>query len=104
MRSYRENFIIALKENSKAILSLNVLNEALYMVGNVVFAFAYLLAPIALILLTQSFQSIFVLIIGIILTLFFPNFTTEKIQAKYILQKIIAILITGIGTYLLLTF
>lgn len=99
--SYRTNFILAMKNNSKKILSLNFLNEFLYMIGNFAFSFAYLLVPIALVLLTDSFQPIFVLAIGIFLTIFFPKISVEKIQAKHIWQKIIAITITGIGTYLL---
>ncbi len=101
-RSYRQNFLLALRENSKSILSLNVLNESLYMLGNIAFSFAYLLAPIALVLLTQSFQPFFVLVIGIILTLFFPRISVEKIEAKHLWQKVIAICITGIGAYMLL--
>ena len=99
--SYRKSFLSALKNNSKAILSLNVANETLYMVGNLVFAFSYLLAPIALVLLVDSFQPIFVLGIGIFLTVFFPHVSVENIQAKHLWQKFIAICITGIGTYLL---
>jgi drug/metabolite transporter (DMT)-like permease len=101
VRSYRINFISAIKTNSKAILSLNFLNESLYILGNIVFAFAYLLAPIGLVLITESFQPIFVLIIGILLTIFFPKITVEKIKAKHLWPKIIAIIITGIGTYIL---
>jgi drug/metabolite transporter (DMT)-like permease len=102
VRTYREHFVSALKHNSKTILSLNVANESIYMVGNQAAAFAYLLAPIALILLTQSFQPIFVLIIGIFLTIFFPKISVEKIETHQIWQKVFAIVITGIGTYLLL--
>jgi drug/metabolite transporter (DMT)-like permease len=101
MRSYRKNFILAIKENSRSILSLNILNESLYILGNAMFAFAYLLAPLGLVLLTESFQPIFVLAIGIFLTIFFPKLTAEKIKAKHLWPKIIAICITGIGTYLL---
>jgi hypothetical protein len=101
MRSYRNHFLLAIRNNTKAILSLNVLNELLYMLGNAVFAFAYLLAPLGLILLTESFQPVFVLIIGIFLTIFFPKLTAEKIKARHLWPKIIAICITGIGTYLL---
>ena len=72
------------------------------MLGNIAFSFAYLLAPIALVLLTQSFQPFFVLVIGIILTLFFPKISVEKIEAKHLWQKVIAIFITGIGAYMLL--
>jgi drug/metabolite transporter (DMT)-like permease len=102
VRTYRDSFIKAIRDNSKAILSLNFLNEGLYISGNIVVAFAYMLAPIGLVLLTESFQPIFVFAIGIILTIFFPKITTEKIHAKHVWQKIIAIIITGIGTYLLL--
>jgi drug/metabolite transporter (DMT)-like permease len=99
---YRDNFKLALKKNSKAIISLNITNEVLYMVGNIVLAFAFLLAPIALILLTESFQPIFVLIIGIILTIYFPKISVENIEAKHLWQKSFAIAVTGIGTYILL--
>jgi drug/metabolite transporter (DMT)-like permease len=101
MRSYRIGFLSAMRNNSKIILLLGVGNEFLYILGNLAFAFAYMLAPVALVLLTDSFQSIFALIIGILFTIFLPKVTTEKIQARYIWPKIIAVCITGIGTYLL---
>lgn len=98
---YRQHFLHAIRQNSATIISLNVLNESLYMLGNFAFAYAFLLAPVALVLLTQSFQPIFVLIIALILTIFFPRIATEKIHIRHLLPKIVAILITGIGTYLL---
>lgn len=101
MRSYRTTFLSAMRNNSKGILSLNFLNEALYISGNITVAYAVLMAPVGLVLLTESFQPIFVFAIGIFLTILFPKIVTEKIKAKHILQKIIAICITGIGTYLL---
>ncbi len=100
--TYRSHFKTALRNNSKMILSLNVFNESIYMIGNFIFAHAYLLAPISLILLVDSFQPIFVLAIGIFLTLFFPRVAVEKIHAHHLWQKILAICITGIGTYILL--
>lgn len=101
VKTYRTHFVSAIRDNSKAILSLNILNETLYMLGNFTFSFAFMLAPVALVLLTQSFQPIFVLIIGIILTVFFPHISVEKIHARHLWPKFIAIIITGIGTYLL---
>ena len=101
IRSYRTNFLSALKSNSKTALSLNGVSELLYISGNIVVAYAYILAPIGLVLLTESFQPIFVLAIGLFLTFFFPKIIVERIQAKHIWPKIIAICITGIGTYLL---
>lgn len=102
MSSYRKNFILALKNNSRNILSLNFLNEFVYILGDVAVAYAYLLAPVGLVLLTESFQPIFVLIIGIVLTIYFPKIIVEKTEMKHVWQKIIAISITGVGTYLLL--
>lgn len=101
IRSYREDFLLAIKNSSKTILSLNLLNEALYIFGNIIFSFAYIMAPVSLVLLTDSFQPVFVLAIGIFLTIFFKKITVEKIQAKHLWQKIFAIIVTGIGTYLL---
>lgn len=102
VRSYRVQFIKAIKKNKTAVLNLNFANEVLFMLGNLVSSFAYLLAPIALVLLTESFQPIFVFAIGIILTIFFPKISVEDIHSKKIVQKILSITITGIGTYLLL--
>ena len=101
MRSYRTSFLSVIRNNSKVVLSFGVVNEFLYMLGNLAFAFAYMLAPVALVLLTDSFQSVFALIIGIFLTIFFPKISIEKIGAKNLWPKIIAICVTGIGTYLL---
>ncbi len=103
VRSYRESLLVTLKKNSKPVLSLNALNEVLYMGGNIIAAFVYLMAPIALVLLIDSFQPIFVLGIGIFLTIFFPAITAEKIETKHLWQKILAILITSIGTYMLIS-
>lgn len=99
---YRKHFLTAFKRNSGSILSLNFSNEGIYMLGNVVASYAYMLAPVALILLTESFQPIFVFAIGIFLTIFFPKISVEDIHTRKLLQKLIAIIITGIGTYLLL--
>lgn len=101
IRSYRTHFLAAVRDNSGAILSLNVLNESLYMGGNIVTAFAYMLAPVALVLLATSYQPLFALAIGIFLTVFFPRVLSEKIHLKHLWQKGLAIAITGIGTYLL---
>lgn len=98
---YRRNFMLMIKNNSKNILSLNILNELLYIGGNFLFAYAYLLAPVALVLLVNSYQPFFVFAIGVFLTIFFPHLGTEKIHLKHIFQKILALSIILTGTYLL---
>lgn len=102
VKTYRERFLSVWRENSRSIISLNFTNEMIYMTGTVIFSFAYLMAPISLVLLANSYQAIYVFTIGIILTIFFPRITVEKIYTKNLWQKGFAIAITGIGTYLLL--
>lgn len=102
IKKYRQDFLAAIRENSKPILALNIGNESLYMVGNIIFAYAYMLAPVALVLLTQSFQPLFVIIVGVFLTIFFPRINSEKVTLVDLSQKFLAIAVTGIGTYLLL--
>lgn len=99
--SYRKDFVNMIKTNSIGIFSLNILNEIIYIGGNFLFAYSYLLAPVALVLLVNSYQPLLVLLIGIFLTIFLPKLGTENIQIKHITQKICAVIIVGIGTYLL---
>lgn len=100
--TYRNHFLSAIKENSKGIICLNFLNESIYIIGTIVFSFAYTMAPVALTLLANSFQAFFVLAIGFVSTLFLPNIIKENIETRFVWQKITAICITGIGTYILL--
>lgn len=102
VKQYRIHFVQAIKTNSRRIIGANVANEVLYMCGNTALAFAAILAPIALILLMESFQAFYVLVIGVFLTLFFPNLNEEDIRLRNLFQKLFAIFVTGIGTYLLL--
>lgn len=100
VRHYRQNFLLALKVNSKPILGLNVLNESLYMVGNASASFVVVLIPVALNLLMNSFQPIFVFAIGVVLSWLLPGRATENALDR-LFQKIVAIALTGVGAYLL---
>lgn len=98
----RHGFLKQFRENSVKIVGLNALNEVIYMTGNVAVAFASLMAPVAVILLMNAYQPIFVMAIGILLARFFPKLATEKMSRGHLVQRVIAIAITGVGTYLLL--
>ena len=101
-RKYRNAFLAQFRKNSKAVVSLNVLNEGLYAAGNIAVAFAAMLAPVALILLLNAFQPIFVMAIGVALAIFFPKLATEKATRHQVIQRLLAIVVTGVGTYILL--
>lgn len=100
----RRAFVDRFKRHSRGIITLNVVNEAIYMTGNVVVAFVAMLAPVALILLMQTYQAIFVFVIGICLAIFLPKRSADKLpSATEFVQRIGAIAITGVGSYILLT-
>lgn len=98
---YRHSFLKALKLNSKPVLGLNVMNEGLYMVGNYVAAVVVVLIPVSLTLLMNSFQPLFVLLLGVALTVLFPHLDVEHVSKRHMAQKLLAIALTGVGAYLL---
>jgi drug/metabolite transporter (DMT)-like permease len=100
-RAYREQFLAVFRTNSRELLALNAANETIYIAANIVMAFAYMLAPVSLVLLANSYQSLFALGIGVVLTTFVPKIATERIKRGHIGQKMAAIAITALGTYLL---
>lgn len=100
---YRRSFVATWKMNSSSILSLNLANETLYMVGNITVAYAIMLAPIALILLAESFQVFFVFLIGATSTLLFPEVYREQLDRQIAVQKLSSIAITGYGVYWLVS-
>jgi drug/metabolite transporter (DMT)-like permease len=101
IKSYRNDFVLSFKRNSKSILGLNAINEILNIVATIIFTFATLLAPLALVWVINGFQPLFVFLIGILLTLFFPHLIKENLEKKVLLQKIIFILLIFLGAYLL---
>lgn len=101
IKSYREEFLSVMKSNRLAVLSLNGLNEVVNLIAKVSFNFASLLTPITLTWIVNGFQPFFVFTYGVVLTLFFPQISKEKIGGKDLLQKIVAMLIMLAGTYFL---
>lgn len=99
--SYRVEFLKVVRLNSRPIVALNLANEGIYMLGNAVVAFALLMAPVALILLGNSFQAIFSLLIGIVITLLWPKVAAERLQVAHLVRKVAAIAVTGAGAWLL---
>jgi uncharacterized membrane protein len=99
---YRASFLAAVRTNSVPLLSANLLNEVLYMLGTVSYGLAAMMVPVALVLLTETFQSIFVFVMAILIARFIPKLATERVDRTHIAMKGAAICITGVGTYLLL--
>jgi len=101
IKSYRDQFLLVIRNNRRVVLGWNTINEVLNIIAKIAMNFATLLAPLALVWVVNGFQPFFVLIFGIIITLFFPYFGKEILVKKYLIQKVIAIAIMFVGVYML---
>ncbi len=101
LKSYQTEFIGMIKNNGVKVVILNVINEIIGLVGEIATVFAVLLAPVAMVQSLTGLQPVFVLIIGIFLTLFFPKFAKESLSRNHLLQKIIGVVIVTVGVFLL---
>lgn len=103
-KNYRKLFLWVFKENRGKIMTFNIINEVLVLVGNISLQYALILAPVALVLLVDSYQPIFVLIWAIIFYFLFPKIFREKVDRKNLVKKIVSIIIIGLGTTILYVF
>lgn len=101
VRDYRNNFISVLRNRHYSVLSFNVLNECFQTAGVMFTAYALLLAPVALVLVMDSYQPILVFVIGMGLTLFAPSLSTERLALFHLLHKCTAISVAVLGTLLM---
>jgi len=82
-------------------LGINAINEILNIVAKMIFNFATLLAPLALVWTVNGAQPLVVLIFGLILTLFWPKAFKEDISKANLAKKAIFIILIFVGGYLL---
>jgi uncharacterized membrane protein len=98
---YRRQFFDSLKINGLPVLGINAANEIINIVAKMIFNFATLLAPLALVWTVNGSQPLVVLVFGIILTIFWPKVFKEDISRKNLLKKVIFIILIFIGGYFL---
>ncbi|MFA6586287.1 MAG: EamA family transporter [Candidatus Paceibacterota bacterium] len=100
-KNFKEDFFTLVKNNRAKIFILNGFSEFFYAVGNFLSNLATLFAPVVLVLVVNTYQTVFTFIIGISLTLFLPHIVTEKISKRHLAHRILAIVIILIGSYFL---
>jgi hypothetical protein len=71
----------------------------LFSVSEAVTLYATLLAPVAIVLVVNSFQPLFVFILGIVLTLLLPRVGKESMDRRKMLQKGVGIGLMLMGGY-----
>jgi len=99
--SYRRDFLSLFKQQKVAVVGLIALSKILFSVSEAVTLYATLLAPVALVLLVNSFQPLFVFTFGVVLTLFLPRVAKESLGRMKMLQKGMGIGLMLVGAYLI---
>jgi uncharacterized membrane protein len=99
--SYRRDFLDLFQQSKVGAVGLIALSKTLFSVSEAVTLYATLLAPVALVLLVNSFQPLFVFAFGIVLTLFFPCVVEESLGRMKMLQKSVGICLMVAGGYLI---
>ena len=100
--TYRHQFHSINKSGGRKIFFLNSISEITSIGGNLLSNFAILLAPITMVYLVGSFQPAIVLVLTLIGTRFAPHITKENLTRYILIPKIIAIVVTIIGSIFLL--
>jgi len=96
-----QRFLSLFKQQKVAAIGLIALSKTLFSVSEAVTFYATLLAPVALVLLVNSFQPLFVFTFGIALTLFLPRVAKESLGRMKMLQKGAGIGLMLVGGYLI---
>jgi drug/metabolite transporter (DMT)-like permease len=81
--------------------SLFIANQGLAAGGFLMQNYAISLTSVALVNALQGIQYVFIIIISVIATLFYPKLLTENISKPIIIQKFIAVLLIAFGLYLI---
>ena len=99
--SYRRDFLGLFKQQKVAVFGLIALSRTLFIISEAITLYATLLAPIALVLVVNSFQPLFVFTLGVVLTLLLPRVVEESLDRMKMLQKGVGIGFMLVGGYLI---
>ncbi len=95
----RQNFNALFRERSYGIISVNVVVECIELLAILVFSYAVLLGPVALVQTVTAYQPIVLLIATYAATRFGFSFLKEDISHSALVQKIAGIILIGVGSY-----
>jgi len=98
---YRKQFIDLLRSNGGALIAINASNELINLGGGLANRYALIFAPLALVQAVGSTTTLFVFVIGVLLTLVAPKLSRENLSAREFTQKGIAAVLVAIGVALI---
>jgi uncharacterized membrane protein len=97
---YRRQFIDLCKSNGKALLGINASNELINLGGGLANRYALIFAPVAIVQALGSTTSLFVFLIGVVLSLAAPSISRESLSIRECVQKGLAAVLVAIGVAL----
>ena len=97
---YRRQFFDLLRSNGGALIAINASNELINLGGGLANRYALIFAPLAIVQAVGSTTTLFVFLIGVILTLVAPSISRENLSAREFVQKGIAAVLVAIGVAL----
>jgi drug/metabolite transporter (DMT)-like permease len=98
--SYRRQLLRLLRANTGALISINASNELINLGGGLGNRYAFVLAPLSLVQAIGSTTTLFVFAFGVVLSLFFPQFSRERLSGRDLVQKGIAAVFVAVGVAL----
>jgi len=101
VKHYRRQFIEVFKENSRRVLVLTISTEIVVLCGFLCVEFALMIGPVALVLLADCYEPIFVLTWGLIFARFFPSMSYDNFSKRHLIKKIVGITVIFTGSFLL---
>ncbi len=96
----RRQFASMMRTNTVAVLSVNGANEVINLAGGLGTRYALLFAPLGIVQAISGTSLFFVLLFGVLLSLFFPKLGREEIGGKSLIRKAIAIAFVVLGVWL----
>jgi drug/metabolite transporter (DMT)-like permease len=97
---YRRQFMRLLRANTGPLIAINASNELINLGGGLGNRYAFVLAPLSLVQAIGSTTTLFVFAFGVVLSLFFPRFSRERLSGRDLVQKGIAAAFVAIGVAL----
>jgi uncharacterized membrane protein len=97
---YRRQFLHLLRVNGGALIAINASNELINLGGGLANRYALIFAPLAIVQALGSTTTLFVFVIGVLLTLLFPKVSRENLSAGEFARKGLAAVLVAIGVTL----
>ncbi|MFV0485261.1 MAG: hypothetical protein ACK5MU_03510 [Candidatus Saccharimonadales bacterium] len=101
-KKWRARFFSVLKARKGKFMTALVVNQGIYTFAEVAYRIALTLGPVAIVsVVANASMMIITFVLGIILTLIWPNFGREKLTKRKILAHLVATVLAVIGIVML---